>query len=82
MRINQAFIHGFMGNSYRVTNALTIVGDSESIRITKCEAFDEWLSDNTKIIDHDGVETTYSAANREMLRRVVMAWLDDVEFDG
>lgn len=83
MRINQAFIHGFMGNSDKITNALTVVGDSESIRITKCEAFDEWLAETIGVV-HPNLrdETPYNVMNRQLLHSLIDAWLDDVEFDG
>jgi hypothetical protein len=80
MKINQAFLRGFMTQD-RATAPLTIVGDENSITLTKGEGFDEWLADDTKII-YDDAETTYTAQNQEMLRRIVVAWLHGEEFEG
>lgn len=86
MKINQCFVRGFaggfMGDSSGLHMPLTIVGDENSITLTKGEGFDEWLADDTKIVLHDGTETTYNAQNQEMLRRIVMAWLHGEEFEG
>lgn len=81
MKINQCFVRGFAGDSDKLCMPLTIVGDENSITLTKGEDFDEWLADDTEIIFHDGTETTYNAQNQEMLRRIVMAWLHGEEFD-
>jgi hypothetical protein len=85
MKINQCFLRGFAGgltgDSDKMCMPLTIVGDENSITLTKGEGFDEWLADDTKIVLHDA-ETTYTAQNQEMLRRIVMAWLHGEEFEG
>ena len=85
MKINQCFVRvsvgGLVGDSDKLSMPLTIVGDENSITLTKGEGFDEWLADDTEIIFHDGTETTYNAQNQEMLRRIVMAWLHGEEFD-
>lgn len=80
MEINQAFLHGFMTQD-KITSPLTIVGDENSITLTKGEGFDEWLADGTKIVLHDDIETTYTDQNQEALRRIVMAWLHGEEFE-
>jgi hypothetical protein len=86
MRINQAFLRGFagglMGDSSGLHMPLTIVGDENSITLTKGEGFDEWLADDTKIVLHDDIETTYTDQNQETLRRIVLAWLHGEEFEG
>lgn len=86
MRINQCFVRGFAGgltgDSDKLSMPLTIVGDENSITLTKGEGFDEWLADDTEIVLHDGTETTYTAQNQEMLRRIVAAWLHGEEFEG
>ena len=83
MKINQAFLHGFMGGlsgESKLTSPLTITGDENSITLTKGEGFDEWMADTTKIT-YDDHETTYTAQNQEMLRRIVVAWLHGEEFN-
>ena len=80
MKINQAFVHGFMTQD-KATAPLTIVGDENSITLTKGDGFDEWLADTAKIV-YDDYETTYTAQNQEMLRRIVVAWLHGEEFEG
>lgn len=84
MKVNQCFIRGLMGglmgDSSGLHMPLTIIGDENSITLTKGEGFDEWLADDTKII-HGDTETTYTAQNQEVLRRIVMAWLHGEEFD-
>jgi hypothetical protein len=82
MKINQAFLRGFTGDGDKLCTPLTIIGDENSITLTKGEGFDEWLADDTKIVLHDGTETTYTAQNQEALRRIVMAWLHGEEFEG
>jgi hypothetical protein len=85
MKINQCFVRGFAGgltgDSDKLCMPLTIVGDGTSIALTKGEGFDEWLADDSKIVLNDA-ETTYTAQNQEMLRRIVMAWLHGEEFEG
>jgi hypothetical protein len=81
MKINQAFLRGFTGDGDKLCTPLTIVGDENSITLTKGEGFDEWLADDTKIVLNDA-ETTYTAQNQEMLRRIVAAWLHGEEFEG
>lgn len=80
MKVNQCFIRGLMGDSSGLHMPLTIIGDENSITLTKGEGFDEWLADDTKII-HGDTETTYTAQNQEVLHRIVMAWLHGEEFD-
>jgi hypothetical protein len=82
MKVNQCFVRGFAGDSDKLGMPLTIVGDGTSITLTKGEGFDEWLADDSKIVLHDDTETTYTAQNQEMLRRIVMAWLHGEEFEG
>lgn len=83
MKINQAFVHGFASGD-KLNVALIVVGDEDSIRITKCAGFDEWISDDTGIINTQdlGHEVPYNEMNIEMLRRIVVAWLHDEEFGG
>lgn len=86
MKINQCFVRGFadglMGyDAGKLCMPLTIIGDENAITLTKGEGFDEWLADTTKIILHDGTETTYTDQNQEVLRRIVMAWLHGEEFN-
>jgi hypothetical protein len=81
MKINQAFLHGFLTQD-KVTAPLTIVGDENSLTLTKGEGFDEWLADDTKIINHDGVETTYNEENFQVLETIIGAWLHGVELEG
>lgn len=82
MKINQCFVRGF---AYDETNKLcaplTIVGDENSLTLTKGEGFDEWLADTTKIVLYDETETTYTDQNQEVLRRIVMGWLHGEEFE-
>jgi hypothetical protein len=86
MKIHQCFLRGFagglMGDSSGLHMPLTIVGDENSITLTKGEGFDEWLADDTKIVLHDDIETTYTDQNQETLRRIVLAWLHGEEFEG
>ena len=85
MKVNLAFLRGVYGGlngEGGLTSPLTITGDENSITLTKGEGFDEWLADDTKIVLHDGTETTYTAQNQEMLRRIVAAWLHGEEFEG
>jgi len=84
MKVNLAFLRGFYGGlsgEEKLTSPLTIVGDENSITLTKGEGFDEWLADDTKIVLHDDTETTYTDQNQEMLRRIVMGWLHGEEFN-
>lgn len=83
MKINQAFLHGFMTQD-RATAPLTIVGDENSITLTKGEGFDEWMGDMTPIRDDEayGGMNTFVGMNMEMLRRIVVAWLHGEEFEG
>ncbi len=85
MKVNQCFVRGFAGgltgDGDKLCMPLTIVGDENSITLTKGDGFDEWLADDTKIVLHDA-ETTYTAQNQEMLRRIVLAWLHGEEFEG
>jgi hypothetical protein len=84
MKVNLAFLRGFYGGlngEGSLTSPLTITGDENSITLTKGEGFDEWLADDTKIVLHDDTETTYTAQNQEMLRRIVMGWLHGEEFN-
>jgi hypothetical protein len=86
MKINQCFVRGFAGglmgdDADKLCMPLTIVGDENSITLTKGEGFDEWLADDTKIVLHDDTETTYTAQNQEMLRRIVLGWLHGEEFN-
>lgn len=82
MTINHCFVRGF---AYDETNKLcvplTIVGDENSLTLTKGEGFDEWLADTTKIVLYDETETTYTDQNQEVLRRIVMGWLHGEEFE-
>lgn len=82
MQINQVFLHGFMTQDY-ATAPLTIVGDDKTLTLTKGDGFDEWMADTTGIIDTQdlGHEVPYNEMNKEMLRRIVMAWLDGEEFN-
>lgn len=86
MKVNQCFLRGFAGgltgDSDKLCMPLKITGDENSITLTKGDGFDEWLADDTKIVLHDDTETTYTAQNQEMLRRIVMAWLHGEEFEG
>ena len=87
MRVDLAFLHGFAGglmgdDADKLCMPLKITGNKNSITLTKGDGFDEWLADVTKIILHDDTETTYTAQNQEMLRRIVMAWLHGEEFEG
>ena len=85
MKVNLSFLHGFAGGlsgEGNLTLPLTITGDGTSITLTKGKGFDEWLADDGKIVLHDDTETTYTAQNQEMLRRIVMAWLHGEEFEG
>jgi len=82
MKINQAFIHGFMGNSDKITTALTVVGDEDSIRLTKCEGFDEWLAETIGVVPPTGDKAPYNVVNRQLLHSLIDAWLDDAEFEG
>ena len=83
MKINQAFLHGFMTQD-KATAPLTIVGDENSITLTKGEGFDEWLADTTGIINTQdlGHEVPFNEMNQEMLRRIIVAWLHGEEFEG
>jgi len=84
MKVNLAFLRGLAGNwddEGNLATPLKITGDGTSITLTKGEGFDEWLADDTKIVLHDDTETTYTAQNQEMLRRIVMAWLHGEEFE-
>lgn len=83
MKINQAFLHGFMTED-KVTAPLTIVGDEKTLTLTKGDGFDEWLADMTPIRDDEayGGMNTFVGMNIEMLRRIVVAWLHDEEFEG
>lgn len=80
MEINQVFLHGFMTEE-KVTAPLVITGDENELTLTKGEGFDAWMADTTRIIDPDGAELTFNTMNKEMLRRIVMAWLDGEEFN-
>ena len=83
MKINQAFLHGFMTQG-KVTSPLTIVGDENSITLTKGEGFDEWMADMTPIRDDEapGGMNTFAGMNVQMLKRIVVAWLHGEEFEG
>ena len=86
MKINQCFVRGFAGglmgdDAGKLCMPLTIIGDENAITLAKGEGFDEWLADTTKIV-YDDHETTYTAQNQEMLRRIVLAWLHGEEFEG
>jgi hypothetical protein len=85
MKINQCFVRvsvgDLVGDSDKLCMPLTIVGDENSITLTKGEGFDEWLADDSKIVLHDDTETTYTAQNQEMLRRIVLGWLHGEEFN-
>jgi hypothetical protein len=85
MRVDLAFLRDFAGGlngEGNLASPLKITGDGTSILLAKGEGFDEWLADDTKIVLHDDTETTYTAQNQEMLRRIVMAWLHGEEFEG
>lgn len=83
MKINQAFLHGFMTQD-KATAPLTIVGDENAITLTKGEGFDEWMADMTPIRDDEalGGMNTFAGMNAQMLKRIVMAWLHGEEFEG
>lgn len=82
MKINQAFVRGFAYDGDGLLLApLTITGDDKELILRKGDGFDEWLADTTKIV-YDDHETTYTAQNQEMLRRIVVAWLHGEEFEG
>lgn len=83
MKINQAFLHGFMTQG-KATAPLTIVGDENSITLTKGEGFDEWMADMTPIRDDEapGGMNTFAGMNVQMLKRIVVAWLHGEEFEG
>lgn len=83
MKINQCFLHGFMTED-TPTVPLTLVGDEKTLTLTKGEGFDAWLADMTPIRDDEayGGVNTFVGMNIEMLRRIVVAWLHDEEFEG
>ncbi len=83
MKINQAFLHGFMTQD-KATAPLTIVGDENAITLTKGEGFDEWMADMTPIRDDEapGGMNTFAGMNVQMLKRIVVAWLHGEEFEG
>lgn len=86
MKINQAFLHGFMGGlsgESKLTSPLTITGDENSITLTKGEGFDEWMADMTPIRDDEapGGMNTFAGMNVQMLKRIVVAWLHGEEFN-
>ena len=83
MKINQAFLHGFMTQD-KVTTPLTIVGDENSVILTKGEGFDAWLHDMTPVRDDEahGGMNTFAGMNVQMLKNIVVAWLHGEEFEG
>ena len=83
MKINQAFLHGFLTQD-KVTAPLTIVGDENSLTLTKGEGFDEWLADTTGIIDTQdlGHEVPFNERNFQVLEVIIGAWLHGVELEG
>ena len=80
MNINQAFLYGFMTQD-KATAPLTIVGDENSITLTKGEGFDEWLHDMTPVHEYGGMNT-FAGMNVQMLKEIVVAWLHGEEFEG
>lgn len=83
MKINQVFLHGFLTQD-KVTAPLTIVGDDNSLTLTKGEGFDEWLADTTGIIDTQdlGHEVPFNERNFQVLEVIIGAWLHGVELEG
>jgi hypothetical protein len=83
MKINQAFLHGFLTQD-KVTAPLTIVGDDNSLTLTKGEGFDEWLADTTGIIDTQdlGHEVPFNERNFQIIETLIGAWLHGVELEG
>ena len=83
MKINQVFLHGFMTQD-KVTAPLTIVGDDNSLTLTKGEGFDEWLADTTGIIDTQdlGHEVPFNERNFQIIETLIGAWLHGVEMEG
>lgn len=83
MKINWCFLHGFMTQE-QGTVPLTINGDENEIVLRKGEGFDEWLTDETGVINTQdlGHEVPMGVLNRQKLHEAVDAWLDGVEFEG
>jgi hypothetical protein len=85
--IDITFLYGFCPGTPEDAklpgNALRIVGDTESIRITKGPQFDEWAAETISVV-HSNLrdETPYNVLNRQKVHAIIDAWLDDVEFEG
>lgn len=77
--INRSFVR--FGADARLVSPLTITGGKDEIILRKGERFDEWLADDSKIVLNNGVETTYNAQNQEILRRIVVAWLNGEDYE-
>ena len=83
MKINLCFLQGLMLMD-RAAIPLEIVGDENLITLKKGQGFDDWLTDETRIVMNDGPmgEVPAWVMNRKKLHEAVDAWLDGVEFEG
>lgn len=83
MKINLCFLQGLMLMD-RVAIPLEIVGDENLITLKKGQGFDDWLTDETRIVMNDGPmgEVPAWVMNRKKLHEAVDAWLDGVEYEG
>lgn len=85
--IDITFLYGFCPRTPKEVelpgNALRIVGDEDSIRITKGPTFDEWMAETVDVV-HSNLrdETPYNVLNRQKVHAIIDTWLDDVEFEG
>ena len=83
MRINWCFLHGFASLD-QGTVPLEIAGDEYAITLKKGQGFDDWMTDETRVILDRGPvgEVPAWVMNRMKLHEAVDAWLDGVEFEG
>lgn len=83
MKIDLVFLYGLMTFSKDGCDALRIVGDDDSIRITKGPKFDEWAAETVSVV-HPNLrdETPYNVLNRQKMHDIIDAWFDDVEYEG
>jgi hypothetical protein len=85
MKINLAFLHGFMSGlsgESELAAPLTITGDENSITLTKGDKYEEWLNNTTLVKDPDspGGVSNISALNRRTLFEAVEAWMNGEEY--
>lgn len=86
MKIDLVFLHDFAGSynedGTRSSAPLVIVGDENSLTLTKGDKYEEWLNNSTLVKDPESPSgvSNIAAMNRRTLFEAVEAWMNGEEY--